>query len=129
MIIRFASLGCAHWIFIEHFSLFPRLAFHAICVLFSFFTCTHIQTHIYTHSVSCILLLLASFFTSPGILRISSILIQSHDFLPGNPSSRDGFAQYHRSCEPFSYLPSRAADAFSIPTSRPLFGLLLRDKI
>lgn len=42
---------------------------------------------------------------SPGILRISPILIQSHDFLAGNPALRNGFAQYRllsphlRSCD------------------------------
>lgn len=41
LIIRFALSGRAHWIFVEHFSLFPRLAFHAICPLFFLYIYTH----------------------------------------------------------------------------------------
>lgn len=92
LIIRFASSKHAHRIFVEHFFhdwLFTR------SILFSLLTYTHIHIHTHTCTSSCILLLFTSLFTAPGIFQISSILIQSHDFLSGNPSPRDGFAQYH----------------------------------
>lgn len=128
--IRFASSKRAHRIFVEHFSLFPRLAFHATCPLFSPNIYAYTYTHIHAlHPVSSSFL--PPFSRPPGIFRISSILIQSHDFLSGNLSPRDGLCSipptHLRSYESFSYLSSRA---FSIPTSRPLSaGLLLRDKI
>lgn len=133
LIIRFASSGRARRIFAEHFSLFPRLAFHATSSLFSLRIYTY--THTRARGLSCILLPFRVLFhvprNTPDILDSNSIArFSSRKSLPSRWLCPIPPCDLR---EPFSYLPSRvavAATAFSIPTPRPLSaGLLLRDKI